>query len=218
MPPDPTSSSDLSRPVVAAFDFDGTISVSDSFMPFMFRAFGVFRTVLALVILLPEVVRHLLGHSSRDRMKAILVGRLFAGASVERLRRIGAVHAAALLGRLRPAARRRIAWHAARGDRLVMVSASVDIYLEPLARALGFDDLLCTRLAAAGGRFDGQLLGSNCRAAEKVRRLTALLGDLSACEIYAYGDSAGDAEMLAVADHAFMRAFERGGALAGQPV
>ena len=54
---------------------------------------------------------------------------------------------------LRPALIDRLRWHQQRGDRCVLVSASPDIYLEEVARYLGFDDLICTRMAVdAQGR------------------------------------------------------------------
>ena len=76
-----------------------------------------------------------------------------------------------------------------------------------IARELGFSDLLCTRLAASGDVFTGELIGSNCRRAEKVRRLTVLLGNVAQYRIYAYGDSAGDKEMLAIAAEKFYKPF-----------
>lgn len=89
-----------------------------------------------------------------------------------------------------------------------MVSASLDLYLEPTAAALGFDDLLCTSPSANHLVFDGGLAGKNCRGPEKVSRLRNLLGNLADFEIYAYGDSAGDRELLEKADHAYFRVFE----------
>ncbi len=88
-----------------------------------------------------------------------------------------------------------------------MVSASLDLYLEPAAAALGFDDLLCTRLSSNHLAFDGRLKGANCRCAEKVRLLESLLGPLHGYEVYAYGDSIGDTEMLNAAQHSFFRPF-----------
>jgi phosphatidylglycerophosphatase C len=54
------------------------------------------------------------------------------------------------------------------------------------------------------GRLTGELAGANVRSAEKVRRLEAwiagsTLGDEAI--VWAYGDSAGDRELLARADH-----------------
>jgi phosphatidylglycerophosphatase C len=81
----------------------------------------------------------------------------------------------------------------------VLVSASPELYVAPIGRRLGFDAVLATRLeVGADGRLTGRLLGANCRGAEKVARLRQWRGDGLALA-YAYGDSAGDTEMLALA-------------------
>lgn len=126
---------------------------------------------------------------------------MFAGASVERLEAIGLEHAKVIVSFYRPAALDRIKWHKDQGHKLVLISASLSFYLEPVARQLGFEQLLCTRVKSFNGICSGELNGGNCRAREKVRRLEELLGSTSQYEIYAYGDSEGDTEMLNIADH-----------------
>jgi phosphatidylglycerophosphatase C len=84
-------------------------------------------------------------------------------------------------------------------------SAAIRVYLAPLGRLLGFDAVLATRLEVGeGGLLTGRLQGVNCRGCEKELRLrswlAASLGD-AAVELWAYGDSAGDRELLAMADH-----------------
>ncbi|MGH9000745.1 MAG: haloacid dehalogenase-like hydrolase, partial [Acidimicrobiia bacterium] len=50
------------------------------------------------------------------------------------------------------------------------------------------------------GRLTGALLGANCRGAEKVARLREWLGgEELEVDLWAYGDSRGDAELLALA-------------------
>ena len=203
------------RSIVAAFDFDGTITTRDTFVPFLFFAFGRRRVIAAFLGLAWEALFVVLGLSSRDRLKEKIVNRLFSGESALRLQTAGVDHAQRVQSWIRPAASCRIHWHKERGHRLVMVSASLDLYLEDVADALGFDDLLCTRPSVTQNAFDGFLTGGNCRGPEKVRRLQVLLGNLKDHDLYAYGDSEGDREMLAAADHAYLRAFEPGGALAG---
>jgi phosphatidylglycerophosphatase C len=87
-----------------------------------------------------------------------------------------------------------------------VISASLDIYLEPGAQAVGVDQVLCSSLRSdRAGRVSGRLAGANCFGPEKLRRLQDSLGDRSGYILYAYGDSRGDRELLASADHAFYR-------------
>lgn len=195
------------RPVVAAFDFDGTISWRDTFAPFLVRAFGWEGLIAASLRSASAFLGYAVGRCHRDELKDRLVRALFTGRRVSDLTLIGRLYAEEVLTSLRPGAIERIRWHRAAGHRLVMVSASLDLYLVPIAEALGFDDLLSSRVSHDGEAFNGGLAGGNCRGQGKVDRLHSLLGDLVRVELYAYGDSAGDAEMLAVADHPNLRPF-----------
>jgi phosphatidylglycerophosphatase C len=199
------------RPVVAAFDFDGTITRRDSLKPFLVRAFGLRRVALVFMALAPLALRVALGRASVDEFKVRAIERLFAGAAATALRALGRVHARWLRTRMRPQALARIRWHRAQGHALVLVSASIDVYLEPVAHELGFDHLLCTRPSTRGEggdeRFDGGLAGEDCAGAGKVRALLALLGERAGFELHVYGNGPGDRELLAIADHPHFRAF-----------
>jgi phosphatidylglycerophosphatase C len=100
----------------------------------------------------------------------------------------------------------RLRWHQASSHDVVFVSASFGAYLRPLALGLGVDHVLCTELVVGDdGLLTGDLAGANCRGPEKLRRLHAWLderhGGRSEVELWAYGDSPGDRELLAGADH-----------------
>ena len=86
----------------------------------------------------------------------------------------------------------------------MLVSASLAAYLRPLASRLGIDDVLCTDSTRAGDRYGDRLVGLNCRADEKRRRLEQWLEEQRSvhAEVWAYGNSGGDRELLARADHA----------------
>lgn len=196
------------KPVIAAFDFDVTITTKDTFVPFLFWAFGRVKVYSAFLKLLPEAIKVGLKLSNRDHFKEKIVAALFTNQPVKQLKIMGAGYASSFTPLIRPKAIKRIKWHKEQGHRLVMVSASLNLYLEKAAKDLGFDDLLCTTLKELGDNFSGELQGANCRCQEKVNRLQGLLGDLSQYELYAYGDSAGDKQMLEIADHPNYRALE----------
>ena len=201
-----------SRRAVVAFDFDGTITDRDTLVPFLVLAFGRARVAATFATLAFTGIGYLLRRVSIDEFKRRVLRRLVAGAPAQRLRALGPVHARAIAPRLRPAALARIEWHRAQGHRLVLVSSTLDLYLQPMAAQLGFDDLLCSRLvqvrdAAGVDRFTGEIDGVDCTGAEKPRRLEALLGGLDAHELHVYGDSDGDRELLAAADHPHYRPF-----------
>jgi HAD superfamily hydrolase (TIGR01490 family) len=194
--------------VIAAFDFDGTITTRDTLIPFFYRCFGRAKVYGVFATVAWDALKFGLGYSSRDQLKAKVIARLFRGVAQATVQQAGREHAAAVETCFRPAALERIAWHRAQGHRLIMVSASLDVYLQYVATALGFDDLLCTTLEVDEQQvYTGATVGGNCRAMAKVRRLQQHLGDLSQFELYAYGDSAGDQEMLAIADHPSFKPF-----------
>ncbi|MBE9036161.1 HAD family hydrolase [aff. Roholtiella sp. LEGE 12411] len=106
-----------------------------------------------------------------------------------------------------PEALQRLQWHQAQGHRLILVSASLEAYLLPWAEKMGFEQVAGTQLEVEDNRLTGRILGKNCYGQEKVERLRTVLGELSQYNIYAYGDSRGDQELLAVSDHPYYRNF-----------
>jgi phosphatidylglycerophosphatase C len=186
---------------VAAFDFDGTLVKGDSLVPFLRRLCGPAALALAAARSWRELAGLPKGGDARDVAKAAFLGRLLPGVEVARAIALAEDYAATLEARLRPEMAAKLRWHQAEGHRVVIVSASPALYLEPLGRRLGLDAVLATGLVAGDdGRFTGELLGANCRGPEKARRLRSYLAD-DPVTLWAYGDSPGDHEMLAMAHH-----------------
>jgi phosphatidylglycerophosphatase C len=191
----------VSPRVVAAFDLDGTLTRRDTLLPFLLRSCGPVTTGVALLAVSPLLVRAgLLGGRWRDVAKEALLVRLLRGRPQEALAQAGEAFASDLLasGGVRREAQERAEEHRRAGHELVIVSASLELYVVPLGRLLGFDAALGTRMETdPEGRLTGRLLGPNCRGAEKAVRLREWLG--GEAEVWAYGDSRGDRELLAMA-------------------
>jgi len=193
--------------MVAAFDFDGTLTRHDTLIPFLAYLSGYGGLAGQILRVFPSLFGYAAGwipnHVAKERLlMAALAGRTYA----ELLSR-GEEFAQQQLPRLlRNDTLEHFRRHRAQGHRCVLVSASLDLYVLPWARHAGFDDVLATRIEVdAAGRVTGRLSGLNCYGAEKVRRLQALLGERSGYHLVAYGDSRGDFEMLSYANEAYYR-------------
>ena len=188
------------RPGVAAFDFDGTLSARDTLLPFLRRVRGTPRVLAAAGRAVPQV-------RDRDRFKLALIHHLFRGEPADGLAAQGEAYVPALVSVLRPEMLDRLHWHQAEGHATVLVSASLGAYLRPLAERLGLDAALAVELVAgAGGLLTGEVVGGlNTRGPEKVARLRRWIeqrfGPDAEVELWAYGDSSGDEELLGLADH-----------------
>ena len=198
---DPVTRRSSSRPVVAAFDVDKTLTTRDCVIPFL-RRVGGSTFVGRLAARAPQLVVAVL-RRRRDRVKALATRAAPKGRSVAEVDTVAQRFADEVWERhMRPDTVARLRWHVAQGHRVVLVSASYRNYLAPLAERLGAHDVISTELEVEGGICTGELHGPNCRAAVKADRLRAWLetSGLSDVEIHAYGDSAGDRELLAMAD------------------
>jgi phosphatidylglycerophosphatase C len=189
---------------VAAFDVDGTLTVRDCVGPFLVRVGGRGGVVTAFARK-PLASAGAALRRDRDRLKEVLVGGVLRGRAVAQVEALGEQFAERVAnGWLRADTVARLRWHQRMGHRTVLVSASLSPYLRPLGRRLGVDEVLCAEPLRDGDHFADGLDGANCRAAEKVRRLDEWLQltGLTESTVWAYGDSVGDDELLARADHA----------------
>lgn len=196
------ASSSAPRPVVAIFDVDGTLTTGDCVFPFLRRATG--RRLATALLGRPLTFGAALLRRDRDRLKELACSAL-AGLPAEDVERLGVEFAHTIVAqRLRDDTTTRLRRHRELGHTAIFASASLDPYLVPLAELLGADDVVCTWLERGGdGRLTGRLVGRNCRAAEKARRVHEHLAahGLADAELWAYGDSRDDEPLLEMADH-----------------
>jgi putative phosphoserine phosphatase/1-acylglycerol-3-phosphate O-acyltransferase len=93
--------------------------------------------------------------------------------------------------------------HRRRGHRIVLASSATRFQVEPMARALGADDVLCTPVEAIDGVLTGRAAGPTLWGEGKARAVRELAGehdlDLSGC--FAYSNGAEDVPFLEACGH-----------------
>jgi len=188
------------------FDLDGTITRHDTLMPFLFgylwrHPWRLPRLLLFVPPLLSFAVTNDRGALKGALIHAVLGGcqrsqlEVWAHQFVTQLLRTG-VFAEALSA---------IAAHQQRGERLVLMSASPDLYVPRIAQVLGFDAAICSQVRwHEDGRLEGHLAGSNCRGEEKRHCLAELIARDAPAFVTAYGNSGADLPHMRLAQQAFM--------------
>ena len=107
---------------------------------------------------------------------------------------------------LRPGVLERIRWHQQQEHKTVIVSASLRYWLQSWCKENSLE-LICTELEENEGTVTGRLVPRNCFGPEKVRKIQERFDLKSYDTIYAYGDTRGDREMLAMAHQSYFKPF-----------
>jgi len=194
--------------VLALFDFDGTISNKDSFFDFIKFTNNPFKTIGGLIYLFPTLLLYLLDFMPNWRTKEIVFEYFYKGMPQNVLEALGMQYCEMGINNiLKQSALEKIKWHQKQNHRVILVTASLDIWLAEWTKRMKIE-LIATHPEYENGVITGKLEGKNCWGPEKVTRIKSLL-NLSDYEIiYAYGDSRGDTEMLKIATHPNYRNFK----------
>jgi phosphatidylglycerophosphatase C len=191
-------------PAVAIFDLDGTLTRGDTYLAFLLHVLRNKPLRLRRCLGLPgRAALCKLGYLSREALKAAFLRALLKGATRAEVEQFAIPFAEKCVRALsKPAALRRIDWHRTQGHRLVLASASVDLYVPLVGALLGFDETVCTRVAWRDDRLTGDLDGPNLRGDAKLQAVRTLIarhpgGAMS----FAYSDSHADLPLLAFADY-----------------
>lgn len=185
------------------FDLDGTITRRDSLSSYLL---AILRRrpwrVLRLPMFLPAALRFAFGRCDRGELKASLARAVAGGLGRIEIDKWNAEFLPALLssGCFAEAIAAFTA-HKAAGDHLVLMSASVDLYVPELARTMGFHAAHCTQLSWEGDVFAGRLSSPNMRNLEKLRCVERLRQQFPGVPTQAYGNSAPDMPHLRAVDH-----------------
>lgn len=191
---------------IAFFDFDGTITCKDSFYGLLSCNISQLDFYKKAITLLPILFAYKAKIISNQKAKEIVLNSFFGDMKYDYFIVICQNYAKKLDNILRPLAGEKLNWHKQNGDKIVIVSASLEEYLAPWCDKNGFE-LIASRLEVRNGHITGKLAGLNCHGDEKVRRIKEKYDLLGFKTIYAYGDTKGDLPMLKLAHKSFYRPF-----------
>ncbi len=184
---------------LAIFDLDGTITRRDTLWPFIG---GFLRRHPArwwrLLPCLAPLTGYLCGFHDRGALKGAIIRWTLGGVSRAALARWSAEFAARVLhDGLYAEALACIEVHRRAHTHLVLLSASPDLYVPAIAKALGFDDCVCSEVRwRSDGSLEGTLASANRRGPEKARCVRTLLEERKPVYSNAYGNSPADLEHL----------------------
>lgn len=187
---------------IAVFDLDGTITRRDTFIPYL-HGWRTRHRYAGFDGLAVKALLRYLARRDRGRLKSDLIRAGMGGATRDVVCRWTAEYVAALgPSEFCAGALTAITAHRSAGDRLVLLSASVDLYVPDIGRRLGFDETICTEVAWHDDRLHGGLVTENRRGEEKRRCVEALRARHPGTSLIAYGNARSDFPHFAVADAA----------------
>lgn len=186
-------------PVLAIFDFDGTLCQSDSFTGFMRYRFSRTYFYKKCLSISPQITAYYAGVYPAHLMRPLLFKKFFAHQSYQKTKKDAEQYVETqLIHELNSTVLAKLRWHQQQKHQVAIVSASIELYLKPLSKYLQVD-LICTQVEHQRGRLTGAYASKDCSCDEKVSRIHKKY-DLSDFEqIYVYGNSNEDHAMLNVA-------------------
>jgi phosphatidylglycerophosphatase C len=189
---------DAPSSILAIFDLDGTLITRDSFLPFLLSytiKHGRFWPIVAMPFWISLYVLRLI---SARTVKERLLTLFFYCEKKEDIGQHAETFCTNWVDRhLRPDLMEKLHEHQRAGHRIILVSASPDLYVPRVGKHLGIDETVCTRVAWNGESCTGKIIGPNCKGEEKVKLLSDYLQVKSLpSPSYAYGDSKSDLPIL----------------------
>lgn len=190
---------------LAVFDLDGTLIDADSLLPFLVgyarhcgRTWPLIRLPIDLGLYAAGMVRD---QVTKERLLRLFCG----GRELEPIRE----YARTFFDRWLPKHWRRnvverLEEHQRNGQRVIVVSASPDLYVPLIAESLKVSEVVCTRVGQRDGLCLGSIVGTNCKGEAKVAMLLDYLGHELPPGSFAYGDSKSDLPLLTAVESGYL--------------
>ncbi len=194
---------------IHAFDFDGTLTRSDSLLGIIRHQRGTSGLLRVLILHAPKLLMMKAGQYPNWKVKQKVFRMCFGGMTLDDFNALCEDYARKQKGILRTDGMQRVDKALRRGCKVVVISASIDNWVRPFFQGREGIEIAGTQIEVVDGKLTGRFLTRNCYGSEKVARLLELYPDRKSYRLVAYGDSRGDRELLAYADEAHYREFKK---------
>jgi len=194
----------MKKLTLAVFDFDGTITRKDTLIEFIKFTKGKWRFYSGILLFSPLLVAMKLKLFPNWEVKQQLFSYFYKGISVEIFDKWGVEFGAMIDKMLRPKVMKVLKLRRKNGEKIIIVSASIENWIKPWADKTGIDMVLSTQIGVDfKNRITGKFLTKNCYGQEKVSRLLCAFPNRNEYKLIVYGDSCGDKELIEMADEGY---------------
>ncbi len=188
---------------IAFFDFDGTLIKEDSFILFIKYISSKKKYYIGWLLIVYYYLVSKLGFVSNQEFKEKVISYFMKGREVSEINTYSINFAENVIPtKLTDQAIKQLRNHENAGDKIVIVSASLDLWLQYWCKTRDFD-LVCSIAEVKDERVTGKLVGRNCIGVEKVSRIKKAYKLEEYSKIYVYGDSRNDLPMLSLGTDAY---------------
>jgi len=193
---------------IVAFDFDGTITTKDTLFEFIKFTKGKYKLLWGLVLYSPLLVLSIINLFSRSKTKELLFSHFYKGTSLKQFNKWGEGFINYLSPLIRPGAIEEIKKELKNESVVLIISASLENWILPWAVTQGIHIVISTRPEIDDAeKLTGNFASLNCSGQEKVNRLLELFPERNSYELWAYGDSKGDKQLIEFADKGWYNKF-----------
>ena len=191
---------------IVAFDFDGTLTSKDTLRAFLRHTHRPVRRIWNLILVSPVLFLFVMGWMSNGKAKEKLFARFYKNCSLADFSAFCRAFCSVIDACIRPDVYQKMKQHQAEGREVIIVSASIENWIQPWAAKEGILTVIATQIEISPkGYLTGRFASLNCYGSEKNRRILELYPDRASYNLIAYGNSRGDQEMLRMCETAALQ-------------
>lgn len=188
---------------LALFDFDGTLYPHDSFTGFIFYALPKWHIIKRGIPVIPWISAYYLKLYPAHKMRPKLYKAMFKNVPNDDIQKLSRPYVKKMIERLDPNLLNQLRQHQQLNHDVALVSASIDLYLKECSEQLKIQ-LICSQVEIKNDVLTGRYTTLDCSLDQKKQRVLDHYAFNEYTQVYAYGNSHEDEEMLSLAQHTFM--------------